>query len=126
MDTKKTEEKAKSEKEAAKKAEQEKTIGQKAANQRNAGTSADASKRILDIIKDLTVKVLNKVLDQRDEIIGYAEEIRQMVGDTTELEKKAEEHRCKRDTLAGMVAEAIRQNASMAQVRQSTINATMR
>jgi len=52
MDTKKAEEKAKAEKEAAKKDEQKKAARQKNANQQGAGTSADASKRILDIIKE--------------------------------------------------------------------------
>lgn len=50
MDTKKAEEKA--EKKAAQKAEQEKAAGHKTANQQVAGTSADASKHILDIIKE--------------------------------------------------------------------------
>ncbi len=52
MDAKIAEEKAKAEKQAAEKAEQEKTAGRKTINLKDAGTSADASKHILDIIKE--------------------------------------------------------------------------
>ena len=51
MDTKKAEEKIKAEKEVEKRAEQEKATGEKTSNRKGTGTSADASKRILDIIK---------------------------------------------------------------------------
>ena len=46
------EEKAKAEKQAAEKAEQEKTVGWKTINLKDAGTPADVSKHILDIIKE--------------------------------------------------------------------------
>ena len=52
MDTKKAEEKIKAEKEVEKRAEQEKVTGEKTSNRKDTGTSADASKRILDIIKE--------------------------------------------------------------------------
>ena len=52
MDTKKAEEKIKAEKEVEKRAEQEKATGEKTSNRKGTGTSADASKRILDIIKE--------------------------------------------------------------------------
>ena len=52
MDAKKAEEKAKAEKQAAEKAEQEKTVGRKTINLKDAGTPADVSKHILDIIKE--------------------------------------------------------------------------
>ena len=52
MDAKKAEEKLKAEKQAAAKAEREKADGQKTDGQKSAGTPTDASKRILDIIKE--------------------------------------------------------------------------
>ena len=52
MDTKKAEEKIKAEKEVEKRAEQEKATGEKTSNRKGTGTSAVASKRILDIIKE--------------------------------------------------------------------------
>ena len=52
MDTKKAEEKIKAEKEVEKRAEQEKATGEQPSNRKGPGTSADASKRILDIIKE--------------------------------------------------------------------------
>lgn len=52
MDTQKAEEKMKSDQEAAEKAEREKSAGRETVNQKGVGTSADASKHILDIIKE--------------------------------------------------------------------------
>lgn len=52
MDTKKAEDKAKAEKEAAQKAEQQKAARRQTANRKDEGASVDASKRILDIIKE--------------------------------------------------------------------------
>ena len=52
MDEKKAEERLKAEKQAAENAEKEKAADRKAINQKDTGTSADVSKRILDIIKE--------------------------------------------------------------------------
>jgi site-specific DNA recombinase len=68
-----------------------------------------------DEIKEMAVKAINKAFSEKKELIENAGTIRDMLTDTAELEKQAEEHRQQRDLLADMVTELIGQNATVAQ-----------
>ncbi|MGI5912760.1 MAG: hypothetical protein ACOX6E_09355, partial [Syntrophomonadaceae bacterium] len=65
-------------------------------------------------IKKLFISAVNKLLSERDEILGNFELIKATVFDTTDLENEQSELQSEIEVVAGMIQQAISENAHLA------------